>query len=85
MSGTTAPSVIAVRTAFSASSGCTSSAGRRLLPDPLQGGQNLDDRRAPLVERFLKDLFPLIERLATAPARHAMLRLDIAHARRRCR
>ena len=52
------------------------------MPDALQGRQNLDDRRAPLVEPFLKDLFARIERLQPR-LRVIDLCLDIADRRRR--
>ena len=58
--------------------------GRRLPPDALEGGENLDDHGAALVERFLKNVFPLVERLETGLCR-IDLRLDVAHARGRVR
>ncbi len=56
--------------------------GRRLLPDALQSGEYFDDHAASLVERFLKDLFAVVERLQ-ARLRRIDLRLDVADARRR--
>ena len=52
------------------------------MPDALQGRQDLDDRGAPLVERFLKNLLARVERLQPR-LRFVDLRLDIAHRRRR--
>ena len=50
------------------------------MPDPLQGGENLDDHGAAFVERFLKKTFLLVERLETSFGRLDAC-FDAAHAR----
>ena len=72
---------MAVRTRLQRILGLDQQRRRRLMPDPLQRRENLDDRGAPLVERFAKQLFLLVERLE-ARLRRLDARLDIAHARR---
>ena len=54
---------------------------RRLAADALQRGEDFDDHGAALVERFLKVLFPLVERLQ-ARLRRLDVGLDVADARR---
>ena len=80
MSGSTAPSVIAVRTACSASSGCTRSAGGGCCPTRCSAARISTIAVAAFVERFANERFLLVERLQPRP-RRVDAGLDIAHAR----
>ena len=72
---------MAVRTALSASSGCTKSAGGGWWPTRWSAANHFDDDAAALVERFAQSGFLRVERVEP-PAGRLDVGLDLAHARR---
>ena len=80
ISGSTAPSTMAVRTDCSASSGLRDQRRRRPVADALQRRQHLADHGAAAVERFADSAFVVVERLEPL-LRRCDLRFDAAQAR----